>query len=192
MPFHPGWDALSKAVKDSAFLYKFLWVWFQPKLCFHLLSFIRTLITVIEEQSVSNSWEKGEGLLFPSRVVLLNQTAHTPRTEVAVKALLQECKKLEYRFPPASIGLVGWGERVTSLVPPHPLAVTAVLRASRAELLWPRNKHCADQVPASRFKPAEFSLHQHYLWHTSPRADSWEADREMLRCNLRIWGVVVL
>lgn len=58
-----GWDALSKA---CAFLYKLLWVWFQSKLCFHLFSFITALISVIEEQNGSNSWEKGKGIFFMS------------------------------------------------------------------------------------------------------------------------------
>lgn len=122
-------------------------------ICFHsAMNYIHATRT---DRRARCRWLLGagrEGMCFLSRAVSLNQTAHTPSTGVAVKVT----KGLEYRFPPASVGLAVWGDRFTSLGPPHTLWVRAALPTSSATY-----KQCqhpiSNQFPSAAF-PCEYSI----------------------------------
>lgn len=142
-------------------------------ICFHsAMNYIHATRT---DRRARCRWLLGagrEGMCFLSRAVSLNQTAHTTSTGVAVKVT----KGLEYRFPPASVGLAVWGDRFTSLGPPHTLWVRAALRTSSASIPFQTS-----------------SLRQHFHVSTASQGIySSVADREMLPSNLRIIGAVTL
>lgn len=126
-------------------------------ICFH--SAMNYIHATRSDRRARCCWLLGagrEGMCFLSRAVSLNQTA--PSTGVAVKVT----KGLEYRFPPTSVGLAVWGDRFTSLGPPHTLWVRAVLLQA---------------VPASCFKPVPFSSISMWVQHLRGFTALWQTGR---------------